>query len=256
LTALRYAAVLHDFGKVGVREAVLVKARKLPPGRIERLAERFDRARLAAAARLWERAASGELSVDEARAEIAKRSGELKAAWKEVLDADVPTVHERPTAGRLAPAVALEFPGADGRLEPVVPAEDTRLLMIPRGSLDEAERKEIESHVTQTHRFLARIPWSPELARVPELAWLHHEKLDGSGYPRGLRETDIPPPARMMTICDIFDALSASDRPYKRAVGRDDAIDFLRSEADRGALDRALLAIFVDARVFEATAAP
>jgi HD-GYP domain-containing protein (c-di-GMP phosphodiesterase class II) len=256
LTALRYAAVLHDFGKVGVREAVLVKARKLPPGRIERLAERFDRARLAAAARLWERAAAGEISVDEARREIARRSAELEAAWKEVLDADVPTVLDHPTAGRLASASALEFPGADGNSERVVPAEDTRLLLISRGSLDEAERKEIESHVTQTHRFLARIPWSPELARVPELAWLHHEKLDGSGYPRGLREADIPPPARMMTICDIFDALSASDRPYKRAVGRDDALAFLRADADRGVIDRALLAIFVDARVFEATAAP
>jgi HD-GYP domain-containing protein (c-di-GMP phosphodiesterase class II) len=110
--------------------------------------------------------------------------------------------------------------------------------------------------VTQTHRFLARIPWSPELARVPELAWLHHEKLDGSGYPRGLREADIPPPARMMTICDIFDALSASDRPYKRAVGREEALDFLRAEAARGVIDPALLAIFVEARVFEATAAP
>ena len=256
LTALRYAAVLHDFGKVGVREAVLVKARKLPPGRIERLAERFDRARLAAAARLWERAATGEISADEARAEIAGRSKELAAAWKEVLDADVPTVHERPTADRLAPAAALQFPAADGRLEHVLPVEDTRLLMITRGSLDEAERKEIESHVTQTHRFLARIPWSPELARVPELAWLHHEKLDGSGYPRGLREADIPPPARMMTICDIFDALSASDRPYKRAVRREDALDFLRADADRGLIDRALLAIFLDARVFEAAAAP
>jgi response regulator RpfG family c-di-GMP phosphodiesterase len=256
LTALRYAAVLHDFGKVGVREAVLVKARKLPPGRIDRLAERFDRARLAAAARLWERAAAGEISAEEARREIARRSEELEAAWKEVLDADVPTVLDRSTAERLASAAALEFPGADGRPERVVPADDTRLLLIARGSLDEAERKEIESHVTQTHRFLARIPWSPELARVPELAWLHHEKLDGSGYPRGLREADIPPPARMMTICDIFDALSASDRPYKRAVGREEALDFLRAEAARGVIDRALMAIFVEARVFEATAAP
>ena len=255
LTALRYAAVLHDFGKVGVREAVLVKARKLPPGRIERLAERFDRARLAAAATLWEQAAKGEISAEEARARIARRAEELDAAWREVLAADVPTVHDHPTAGRLAPAAALEFPGVDGKPERVLPAEDTRLLAISRGSLDESERREIESHVTQTHRFLARIPWSPELARVPELAWLHHEKLDGSGYPRGLAESDIPPPARMMTICDIFDALSASDRPYKRAVQRDDALDFLRAEGDRGVLDRALLAIFLEARA-RSTVAP
>lgn len=256
LTALRYAAVLHDFGKVGVREAVLVKARKLPPGRIERLAERFDRARLAAAALLWERAAKGEISGERAREEIARRSAELDEGWRSVLQADVPTVHDQPTAERLASVAALEFGAADGRPERVLPDDDARYLSISRGSLDESERREIESHVTQTHRFLARIPWTPELSRVPELAWLHHEKLDGSGYPRGLAEADIPPPARMMTICDIFDALSASDRPYKKAVRRDDALGFLRGEAERGVLDRALLAIFLDARIFEATTAP
>jgi HD-GYP domain-containing protein (c-di-GMP phosphodiesterase class II) len=255
LTALRYAAVLHDFGKVGVREAVLVKARKLPPGRIELLGERFERARLSAAVLLWERAAKGEISADAARAEIARRSAELDDGWQAVLEADVPTVHDHPTAALLAPAAALEFRAAGGGAELVIPPDDARYLSIPRGSLDDAERREIESHVSQTHRFLARIPWTPELARVPELAWLHHEKLDGSGYPRGLTEADIPPPARMMTICDIFDALSASDRPYKRAVRRDDAFGFLRGEAERGVLDRALLAIFLDARVYEATTA-
>jgi len=256
LTALRYAAVLHDFGKVGVREAVLVKARKLPPGRIELLAERFERARLSAAVLLWERAAKGEISADAARAEISRRSAELDDAWRTVLEADLPTVHDHSTTALLAPAAALELHGADGGAEPVIPADDARYLSIPRGSLNDAERREIESHVSQTHRFLARIPWTPELARVPELAWLHHEKLDGSGYPRGLTEADIPPPARMMTICDIFDALSASDRPYKRAVRREDAVGFLRAEAERGVLDRALLDIFLDARVFEATTAP
>ena len=256
LVALRYAAVLHDFGKVGVRESVLVKARKLPPGRIELLAERFERARLAAAARLWERAALGKISAEEARAEIARRRTELDAAWRAVIEADVPSVLDRPVRGILDPVENLRLDEGSGGAEPVLPPEDARFLAIARGTLDDSERKEIESHVSQTHRFLARIPWTPELARVPELAWLHHEKLDGSGYPRGLKAPDIPPPARMMTICDIYDALSASDRPYKRAVVRDDAIAILRSEAGSGRLDGDLLDIFVGSRVFETTAAP
>ena len=256
LTALRYAAVLHDFGKVGVRESVLVKARKLPPGRLDLLAERFERARLAAAARLWEKAAEGRMPPEAARAEIARCRAELDEAWKEVLDADVPSVLDRPTSDRLASAAALEIFKDDGSSERILPADDVRHLQIFRGTLDESERREIESHVTQTHRFLSRIPWTPELARVPDLAWLHHEKLDGSGYPRGLTRADIPPPARMMTICDIFDALSASDRPYKRAVARDDALDILRAEAARGAIDGDLLDLFVDARIFETTSAP
>jgi response regulator RpfG family c-di-GMP phosphodiesterase len=254
LTALRYAAVLHDFGKVGVREAVLVKAHKLPPGRLDFLRERFERARLAWAARLWKCAAEGEISVDAARLEIALRREELDAALRNVLDADAPTVLDQSTADLLSTVGSLDFPPGDGEPERVLPQEDERFLSIPRGTLDESERREIESHVSQTHRFLSRIPWTPELARVPDLAWLHHEKLDGSGYPRGLKGEEIPPPVRMMTICDIFDALTAADRPYKRAVPSNDALDILRSEANRGALDAALLEIFIGAGVYDAAA--
>ena len=254
LTALRYAAVLHDFGKVGVRESVLVKARKLPPGRLDLLHERFERARLAAAVRLWERAASGEIGAADARREIAAGEARLDAAWQRVLEADVPTVLPHPTDDAVHEAQNLELPLGNGDRERVVPDEDARYLAIARGSLDADERREIESHVTQTYRFLSKIPWTPELARVPELAWLHHEKLDGSGYPRGLRGAEIPAPARMMTICDIYDALSAADRPYKRAVAPDEAIGILRREVERGTLDGDLLDIFVGARIFEATA--
>jgi HD-GYP domain-containing protein (c-di-GMP phosphodiesterase class II) len=256
LTALRYAAVLHDFGKVGVREAVLVKARKLPPGRIDFLRERFERARLASAVALWQCAAGGEISVEAARSKIAEQRAELDAAWQEVLGADVPSVLDRPVPVSLSRVESLEFCAEGGETERVLPVEDARYLSIPRGTLNEMERREIESHVTQTQRFLSRIPWTPELSRVPELASLHHEKLDGSGYPRGLKSDEIPPPARMMTICDIFDALSASDRPYKRAVPREDALDILRSDAKRGALDSDLLDIFVQARVYEAVVKP
>jgi len=254
MTALRYAAVLHDFGKVGVRESVLVKARKLPPGRIDLLRERFERARLASAARLWERAAQGEIAVEAARREIEAAESKLDAAWQRIVEADVPAVLPQAPDGALAEAKALEFPLRGGGRERLLPEEDALYLSITRGSLNEAERREIESHVTQTHRFLSKIPWTPELARVPDLAWLHHEKLDGSGYPRGLRSDEIPPPARMMTICDIYDALSASDRPYKRAVARDEAIEILRTEARRGTLDGNLLELFVEGRIFEATA--
>jgi len=254
MTALRYAAVLHDFGKVGVRESVLVKARKLPPGRIDLLRERFERARLASAVRFWERAAQGEISVEAARREIEAAGAKLDAAWQRIVEADVPAVLPQPPDGALAEARALEFPLPNGERERLLPEEDVLYLSIAKGSLNESERHEIESHVSQTHRFLSKIPWTPELARVPDLAWLHHEKLDGTGYPRGLRGDEIPPPARMMTICDIYDALSASDRPYKRAVARDEAIEILRTEARRGALDGNLLDLFVEGRVFEATA--
>ena len=253
LTALRYAAVLHDFGKVGVREWVLVKAKKLPPGRLEILRERFEKARLAAAADVWERAAQGELTGKKAGEELARRYALLEEAWAAILAADEPTVLAKETAPLLEKAAGIQFSGPDGAAHPLLLPEERAYLSIPRGSLNETERREIESHVTQTYRFLSRIPWTPELSRVPELAYLHHEKLDGSGYPRGLRADQLPPPGRMMTICDIYDALSAADRPYKKAVPPEAAIDILKADAKRGALDADLLHVFIEAKVFERT---
>jgi len=133
---------------------------------------------------------------------------------------------------------------------------ELQFLMIRKGNLDEAERREIESHVTHTYRFLAEIPWTRELRRIPDIAYLHHEKLNGRGYPRGVTGEAIPVQTRMMTITDIYDALTATDRPYKRAVSRDRALDILTAEAQDGMLDADLLKTFIDAKIFEATAAP
>jgi HD-GYP domain-containing protein (c-di-GMP phosphodiesterase class II) len=124
--------------------------------------------------------------------------------------------------------------------------------MIRRGNLDDAERREIESHVTHTYRFLEQIPWTPELRGIPEIAYTHHEKLNGAGYPRRVTGDAIPVQARMMTIADIFDALTATDRPYKRAVPSAGALDILAMEARDGMIDEHLLKHFVDARVFAA----
>ena len=117
--------------------------------------------------------------------------------------------------------------------------------------LDERERREIESHVTHTFNFLEQIPWTRELKNIPKIAYGHHEKLNGRGYPRAISGDDIPVQTRMMTISDIFDALTASDRPYKRAVPLERALDILHAEAKEGMLDPALLKTFVDAKVFD-----
>ena len=119
------------------------------------------------------------------------------------------------------------------------------MLSIPRGSLSEEERKQIEGHVTNTYRFLSTIPWTPELARIPEIAHAHHEKLDGSGYPLRRPAEEISVSSRIITVCDIYDALTASDRPYKKALGREGALRILEDEAERGQLDRWLVETFI-----------
>ena len=135
-------------------------------------------------------------------------------------------------------------------MRPLLEDHELQFLMIRKGNLDDDERREIESHVTHTFRFLEQIPWTRELRNIPQIAYGHHEKLNGRGYPNALDGSAIPVQTRMMTIADIYDALTATDRPYKRAVSTERAIDILGAEAKSGFIDAHLLATFVDAKVF------
>jgi HD-GYP domain-containing protein (c-di-GMP phosphodiesterase class II) len=134
-------------------------------------------------------------------------------------------------------------------VQPFLTQGEILKLSIRKGSLTELERREIESHVTHTYRFLQQIPWTRALRRVPEIAYGHHEKLGGGGYPRALKDSEIALATRIMTISDIYDALTASDRPYKKAVPKDKAYQILEDEARRGDIDADLLRVFVEADV-------
>jgi HD-GYP domain-containing protein (c-di-GMP phosphodiesterase class II) len=251
LRELRYAAVLHDFGKIGVREQVLVKARKLPPMGIELVRSRFDQAVLSSAAEIWEQAAKEKLTQKEVARLMAERQGALERAWRVIQKANEPSLLAAEVSAEIARLAELTYRDASGAEAPLVTSEEVAFLSIPKGSLTGQERREIESHVTQSFRFLTTIPWTPDLSRVPDIAYAHHEKLDGSGYPRKLQATDIPVPVRALTISDIYDALAARDRPYKKAVPNDRALEILRSEAGRGLIDTPLLDLFIEAKVFE-----
>ena len=126
----------------------------------------------------------------------------------------------------------------------------------PAGSLSDAERRGIEGHVAHTYRFLSQIPVDAHAPALPEIAYAHHEKLDGTGYPRAPAPENPASQSRMMAISDIYDALTASDRPYKKAVPRERALDILGDEAKRGQLDAPLLAVFVEAGIWKQTVKP
>ncbi|HEY7680056.1 MAG TPA: HD domain-containing phosphohydrolase, partial [Terriglobia bacterium] len=134
--------------------------------------------------------------------------------------------------------------------------DEVRLLSIPKGSLDEGERLQIESHVIHTFNFLTQIPWTKEIKGIPMIARAHHEKLNGRGYPYKLRSEEIPLPSKMMTICDIFDALSATDRPYKKAVPVERALDILRMSVKDTELDPILFDLFLEAKIYALTTKP
>jgi HD-GYP domain-containing protein (c-di-GMP phosphodiesterase class II) len=245
LQQLRYAALLHDFGKVGVRENVLVKADKLHPHELELVRARFDLARASLEnARLRARLEGRD------DGDLAEQGRELDALLEVVVAANRPTVLPAEASARLREAAARTFVDLRGETRPLLTSFELSCLSIPKGSLSEAERREIEAHVSHTYRFLQEIPWTRALRRIPEIAFGHHEKLDGRGYPRGVPPEAIAVETRMMTIADIFDALTASDRPYKRAMPAERALDILRDEAKRRQLDAALLEVFVEAEVW------
>ena len=248
LRQMRYAALLHDFGKVGVREHVLVKADKLHAHELSLVRARFDLAR----AGLENERLRARL---EGRSDgaVAERRRELDALWEVVVAANRPTVLPAEASARLAVLARTTFLDPHGAEVPLVTPLELACLSIPKGSLTEGERKEIEGHVAHTYRFLTQIPWTRALRRVPEIAYGHHEKLDGRGYPRGVAATVIGVETRMMTISDIYDALTASDRPYKKALPAEKALDILADEAKRGQLDAPLLGVFVEAGVWRET---
>lgn len=173
----------------------------------------------------------------------------LQMIWQ----ANEPTILEEEGFRALVGLTQHTYADIEGNPQPILTPAELGALSIRKGSLSEKERREIESHVTHTYRFLAEIPWTGEYSKIPEIAYAHHEKLDGTGYPRKLMAPMIPIQSRMMTIADIFDALVAWDRPYKKSVSVERALDILREEAADGKLDNELLSVFVEAKIFERT---
>ena len=171
---------------------------------------------------------------------------ELDALWDYVLRCNVPSATPETVLARLGEAAARTYADLDGIPQPLITENEIRLLSIPQGSLDPIERTQMEAHVTHTVRFLCQIAWTPELRGVIRIASAHHEKLNGSGYPHRLSADDIPVQTRMLTIVDIFDGITASDRPYKRAFSPQEALGILRGEAAAGAIDLDLLELFAD----------
>jgi HD-GYP domain-containing protein (c-di-GMP phosphodiesterase class II) len=152
---------------------------------------------------------------------------------------------------RLREIANATFADIDGRARPLLGDEEVRWLSLRKGSLSEWERQQIEAHVLHTYRFLHQIPWTTEIRRIPAIALGHHEKLNGTGYPYKLSAADIPIQTRMMTISDIFDALSAADRPYKKAIPVERALDILKCSVKDGELDAGLFDLFLEARVYD-----
>jgi HD-GYP domain-containing protein (c-di-GMP phosphodiesterase class II) len=270
---IRYAALLHDFGKVGVPEAVLVKAKKLYPLQLEVIRNRFALVRRTLELQCSQakyqyllkyplhllqhsqpQAGSNHCAfcqqLQALDTELATQLKQLETYWDILQQANEPRIeHQEPTRN-LEELAEFTYQDLDGTLQPLLTAEEMERLMIRRGNLTELERRAIQSHVTHTYEFLKQIPWTKDLREVPTIAYSHHEKIDGSGYPQGLKRDEIPMQSQIMAIADIYDALTAGDRPYKPGLTPASALKILRQEAAHHKLNPELVELFEQRQVF------
>jgi HD-GYP domain-containing protein (c-di-GMP phosphodiesterase class II) len=257
MTELHYASLLHDFGKIGVREHVLTKAEKLYPAQqqaIEFRAAIIDRElqldALEHEAALYAEGKANKDALqalrqqrDEKLAKLAGQTALLRKHFKPIFVTD-----EAEAAIRAIHANPWRIRGQDYRL---IDDDELISLCTKRGTLNPEERKEIENHVADSWSFLKRIPWTEDLARVPEIAGQHHEKMKGGGYPNGVKAGETPLGSRIMAVADVFDSLTASDRPYKPAIPLERALQILQSMADEGDLDPDVVKLMIDTKIWE-----
>jgi HD-GYP domain-containing protein (c-di-GMP phosphodiesterase class II) len=262
LREISTAALLHDFGKISIPERVLIKAKKLEPDELRRIRDRFDFALESGDADGYRRLLHALVAaqsvptpeqLDGFERSRLQEAQDLEGLWREILLANEPTVLPEATGQKLRSLRERTYRDRRGETGPLLVENEFQFLSIAKGSLSLDERLEIESHVSYTYQFLSNIPWTADLARVPDIAHAHHEKLDGSGYPRQLTSDSIPIASRLLTVCDIYDALTASDRPYKKAVPQERALRILQDESKEGKLDPWLVGTFISERIWLST---
>ena len=232
---LRYAALLHDIGKIAVPEAVLDKKNKLTDEGVRAIEYRFH---------YWKNRLKAE----------GKSSDEIQARLDRYLDhirrTNIPKPLAEADTGLLAEIRKGTFSDVDGAEKPLLTDEEYENLAIERGNLTGKERKQIEQHIVDTWEILKRVPWPKYVAHVPNIAACHHEKVNGTGYPWGFHAQDIPLGGKILAIVDIFEALTAKDRPYKPAIPIEKALKILDDEEARGGIDSKLYRLFKDRGIY------
>jgi HD-GYP domain-containing protein (c-di-GMP phosphodiesterase class II) len=256
LKEIETAGLLHDFGKVGVREEVLVKAKKLYPPNLKIIRARLDFIRRSIENDHLQRRLmmieSGtpdeELSIlDHA---CARALAEIDECWRVISAANEPTVLPEGDFKKVEEIASRTYFDLDGNRKHYLEPNEVDALLVAKGSLTAEELEEIRSHATHTISFLKKIPWGRAMSDIPLFAGGHHEKLDGTGYPHGLSDAEIPLPAKIMAVADIFDALTAADRPYKKAVSLERALQILDFEVKDRHIDGDLVRLFREAEVY------
>jgi HD-GYP domain-containing protein (c-di-GMP phosphodiesterase class II) len=245
---LRIAGLMHDCGKITTPVHVMDKSTKLETlfDRIHLLDVRFEVLRRDEAIRRMERllATPGESeSIEAAYRERVRELDADRAFLRRCnIGGEAMAAADQDRVGRIA---AYRWKDADGVEQPFLSADEETCLRIPRGTLTDAEREIINHHIVSTITMLEALPWPRHLRRVVEFAGGHHERVDGMGYPKGLTAEQMSVQARIMAIADIFEALTAADRPYKKPKPLSECLAIMGRMAEEGHIDHAIYEVFV-----------
>lgn len=258
---LKIAALLHDCGKVTTPVHVVDKATKLQTlfDRVDLLQTRFEVVRRDAEIK----ALQEKLAIQAQGVDIASRFAAVDAVLEASLaqmDADwafVQTINRGSEAMRDADIERVRalrdkylWTLNGGEARPFLSDDELENLSIRAGTLTAAEREIINHHIVATIKMLEQLPWPKHLKHVPEFAGGHHERMDGRGYPKGLRRDDMSVQARIMGIADIFEALTAKDRPYKQGMKLSQAMQIMAKFKAGGHIDPDLFDVFVHSQVY------
>ena len=251
LYELKIAAWMHDCGKVTTPVHVIDKARKLETivDRMQMVRTRYEvlkrDAEIAHLKRLTHGADRAE-SQAEYDAQLAQLEGELAFLEKANVGAEFLPPESQARIAEIGRRTYEE--GSQAR--PLLSENEVENLSISRGTLTQAERVIINRHMVETIKMLEALPFPRNLRRVPEYAGGHHEKMDGKGYPKGIFAGDMSVPARIMAIADVFEALTAQDRPYKQPMKLSEAMRIMGNMKRDNHLDPALFDVFVRSGVY------
>ena len=234
---------LHDVGKLAVPIDVMDKATRLG-GRIDDIRSRFKTIRLVERVAAFE----GKLDMEEAERREKERAEAL--AFIESINGGCYMTDE--FLNRVYAFEDMTYIDEDGTSKPLLTEDEITCLLIKKGTLTDEERRVMQSHVVVTDHILSNVKFPKLYEKTPHWAAMHHELLNGKGYPKHLIGKDIPQEVRLLTILDIFDALTARDRPYKKGVSPDKALHILRDMAENdGSIDKHILDMFEESRAWE-----
>lgn len=253
---LSMAAWLHDIGKIATPLEVMDKATRLGNRlnllleRIEVALEQAENDSLKRQLELW-KAGKPEDAFQEEQL-LQNRRQKLKRAKDLIIQFNNPEMAIDSEIQLELEAIAkITLKDSAGNVIPLIEPDELTCLLIPHGTLTPEERKIMEEHVLMTEKMLSKMQFTEKLNSVPKLASMHHEYLDGQGYPYHLKDAQIPLEARILVIADIYEALTASDRPYRKLIPPENVIQIMTKMADNGKLDRNVLDIFITHRIWE-----